>query len=344
MRLLFFLLIFSLQVASAFCQDPPSTPNQLKKRLQHAQKGDYIVTESNKIITVLAVRARTQSSIVFEEISAPTQQLKEKPESWAHWVKNKAPGHSSWSMIEIDLSNNQLLECYSFSRSAWLKVATQESLLSTLLHLPLEKMTDDKRKKIGPPPETGEVDRRQIWNPPLTFNGQKIERTQFDAYTAEWPKDNSELAGKTITLYFDHEKKFPLPYWIQVDASYAAATMRVIDSGSRLPSPYNKLPRRVPEFIGTPRLTEKGLRLSLKSPKYYKSFELFAIDITTKEKHILPIPHFISINEGETFHLEIQKSELTQTLEPGHRYTWLLVPTGYGEYYTESTKSFFWNP
>jgi hypothetical protein len=120
--------------------------------------------------------------------------------------------------------------------------------------------------------------------------------------------------------------------------------MRVIDSGSQLPSPYKKLPRRVPEFTSTPRITEKGLQLSLKSPKYYKTFELFAIDITTKEKLILPIPHFILSHQGEAVQLEIPQTELAQTLEPGHRYTWLLVPTGYSEYYTESTKPFYWNP
>ena len=340
MKRFFLLLICSLQTVGAWA----NASNQLKERLQYARRGDYIVTEANKVITVIAVRSRTDSSVVFEEISVPAEHLKEKPESWGQWVKNKAPGHTSWSMIEIDLTSDQLLECYSFSRAAWLQAASQESLLSTLLHLPLEKLDENKRKRIGPPPSEGEVDRRQIWNPPLTMNGQKIKQARFDAYTAEWPQDRSELSGKTVTVYFDEEGKFPLPYWIQVDTPHVTASMRVIDSGSQLPSPYQKLPRRVPEFISTPRVSEKGLQLSLKSPKYYKTFELFAIDVTTKEKQILPISHFILSHHGDTVQLEIPKTELAQTLETGHRYTWLVVPTGFSEYYTESTKPFYWNP
>jgi len=318
--------------------------NQLKKKLLKAQKGDYIVTEANKMITVLAVRSKTASSIIFEEITVPLQQVKQRPKSWASWVKNKAPGHSSWTMIEIDLSSNQLLECYSFSRSAWLKASGQESLLANLLHLPLRPLKEAERKKIGPAPSDGEVDRRQIWNPPLTVNGQKMEKVHFDAYETSWPSDNSELSGKTVTLYFAENDDFPLPYWIQVDAAHGSASLRVIDSGSHLPSPYHKFPRRVPEFVGSPRTTEKGLQICLKSPKYYKTFELFAIDITSKEKQILPIPRFSLETKEETVHLEIPHTELIETLESGHRYTWLLVPTGFSEYYTESTKPFYWNP
>lgn len=323
---------------------PHSEANQLKKRLLLAQRGDYIVTEANKMITILSVRSKTPSSVIFEEITVPLQQLKEKPKSWAEWVKNKAPGHTSWSMVEIDLSSDQLLECYSFSKAAWLQASSQDSLLSTLLHLPLKELADAERKKIGPPPSDGEIDRRPLWNPTLTINGKKVERTRFAAYETAWPQDQTELAGKIVTLYFDQEGNFPLPYWIQVDAALGSASLRVIDSGSHLPSPYHKLPRRVPEFLGTPKLSEKGLHISLKSPKYYKTFELFAIDITTKEKQILPIPHFSFTAQGETVHLEIANGELSQILEPGHRYTWLLVPTGYSEYYTESSKVFHWKP
>ena len=247
-------------------------------------------------------------------------------------------------MIEIDLSDNQLMECYSFSRVAWLQVSNQESILSTLLHLPLEKTAPEKRKKIGPPPPAGEADHRQVWNPPLVIEGKKVEKTDFQVYETEWPKDRSELSGKTVSLYFDQEGNFPLPYWIQIETAHVTASMRVIDSGRNLPSPYHKLPRRIPEFVGTPQLTEEGLQLSLKSPKYYKTFELFAVDITTKEKHILPIAYSLLATQGEMLKLHIAEEELVQVLEPGHRYTWLLIPAGYGELYTELTKPFHWNP
>ena len=316
-----------------------------QSRLEKARSGDYIVTEANKMITVLTIRFLTPSSVVFEEISIPSQKLKNYPSSWSEWVKNRAPGHTSWAMVEIDLDNHQPLECYSFSRAAWIGISQQESLLSTLLQLPLKLVPLDKVRRIGPPPLDGEPDRRQVWMPPLSVEGQKIEQAKFDIYETQWPKDSSELSGKTVTLYFDQEGRFPLPYWIQVETTHVTATMRVIDSGQNLASPYTSLPRRVPEFIGTPQWTNKGtLRLSLKSPKYYKNFELFAIDITTKEKQIFPIACSIAKGQGEMLNIEIEKTELSEVFEPGHRYTWLLVPAGYSEFYTESTLPFNWNP
>jgi hypothetical protein len=337
-----FFIIFTLSCTAIFAglyHDP-----SFKERLKKARKGDYVVTEANKMITVLSIQSHTPFSIILEEISAPVQNLKNRPASWAEWVKNKAPGHTAWSMIEINLSDNELMECYSFSRAAWLQISSQESILSTLLHLPLEKVPPEKRKKIGPPPLAEETDHRQVWNPTLIFEGKKIEKTDFNVYETKWPKDHSELSGKTVALYFDQDGNFPLPYWIQVEAAHATATMRVIDSGRNLPSPYQKLPRRIPEFIGTPQLNENGLQLSLKSPKYYRTFELYAVDITTKDKHILPITYSLITTQGETVKLQIAEEELVQVLEPGHRYTWLLIPAGYGELYTELTKPFHWNP
>lgn len=338
MRTLFICFIFCF--SAVFADQEPS----FKERLKKAHRGDYIVTEANKMITVLAIRSQSTTSVVLEEISAPVQNLKNRPASWSEWVKNKAPGHTSWSMVEIDLVDAQLLECYSFSRAAWLQASSQESILSTLLHLPLKSLPLDKRKKIGPAPLIGEADHRQVWTPLLTIEGKKVEKPDFDVYETQWPQDSSELSGKTVVLYFDREGRFPLPYWIQIEAAHGTASMRVIDSGKNLPSPYHALPRRVPEFVGNPQLTEKGLRLFLKSPKYYKKFELFAIDVTTKEKHIFPIVYSMLSGHGEMLNLEIDEEELAQVLKPGHRYTWLLIPTGYSEFYTESTKPFHWNP
>lgn len=64
---------------------------RLKERLEKAKSGDYIVTEANKMITVLAIRSNPENTIIIEEISTPTSNLKKLPSSWAEWVKNKAP-------------------------------------------------------------------------------------------------------------------------------------------------------------------------------------------------------------------------------------------------------------
>ncbi len=317
---------------------------QLKDRIEKAKTGDYIVTEANKMITVLGLRAINSSTLTLEEISAPLENLKTRPNSWAEWVKNKAPGHTSWSMIEIDLKTGQLLECYSFSRSAWVHLSEKESLFATLLQVPLKPVPLDRRRKIGPSPMNGEMDVRKEWNPPLVFEGKKRENAHFDVYETIWPLDGTELAGQEISLYFDREKEFPLPFWIQVQTSHATAALRTVDSGKNLPLIYRSIPRRVPEFIGLPLKTERSLRLNLKTPKYYRQFELYAIDVTTKEKQIFPITHSILDGEGEWKTVEIDFEELNQILEKNHKYTWLLVPTGHSESYTETTKPFIWNP
>lgn len=314
----------------------------LLKRLEKAKSGDYIVLETGQTTTLLAIRSLDQKSVVLEEISAPSSALQQKPISWAEWVKNKAPGHTSWSMIEIDLQEQQILECYSFSRSAWLAQSPQESLIATLLHLPLSSMDPSRRRRIGSPPLDGDTDHRKIWNPPLVYNGQKLENALFDVFEATWPQDGSDLSGKTVCLYFDRQKHSPLPYWIQVETTHVTASIRAIDSGKNLPSRFRALPRRIPEFIGTPIKTKNGIRLSLKSPKYYKEFELFAIDVTTRDKQIYPMTHSPTNGDGELITLDVDAKDLNETLQPGHKYTWLLVPVGHSESYTETRKPFSW--
>ena len=311
-------------------------------RLEQAKSGDYIVLEAGQITTLLAIRSTNSKTLILEEISIPSKAIPKNFESWPSWVRMHAPGHTSWSMTEIDLNERQVLECYSFSKSAWVSSSSQPNLLTTLLSLPLAPIFDAERKKIGSPPNEGEADHRAIWNPPLFFHGKKCDQPSFQAFHATWPQDGSELSGKEVSLYFDKENRSSLPYWIQVDATHASASIRAIDSGKNLVSPYRTLPRRTPEFIGAPQRTKTGLRLNLKSPKYYKDFELFAIDVTEKEKQIHPIDPSQIVREGERLSIEIDALSLDQVLLPERKYTWLVVPTGYSESYTQTLKPFLW--
>ncbi len=313
----------------------------VKDRVQIAKPGDFIVTEAGKMATLLSIRSLTSNSIIIEEISAPSQNIK-NISSWPDWVKAKAPGHTSWSMIEIDLQSGSILECYSFSRGGWVHLSSQESLLSTLLQLPLTPVDSEKRRRIGPPPAPGESDHRKEWNPSLVYEGKKMENALFEVFETSWPQDGTELSGQTVSLYFDKEMKYPLPYWIQVDTSQATANLRTIDGGKSLPSPYRGLPRRVPQLIGLPQRTSYGMQISLKSPKYYREFEVFAIDVTTREKQIFPIPHSLTPGNGELVSIDISNEELKQILETDHKYTWLIVPSGHSESYIESSKPFLW--
>jgi hypothetical protein len=314
----------------------------LQERLAKAKAGDYIVTESNKMISVLAIRSLTAKSLILEEINVPAHVVNPRPSSWQEWVSHHAPGHTSWSMIEIDFENHQLIECYSFSRSAWVDLSSQESFISTILGLLLQPVPPNEQRRIGPEPLNGETDTRKVWKPPLFQNGKQIEPIEFEIYRAVWPKDGTELAGNTVFLYFDKEDRSPFPVWIQMTTSHAVASIRMIDSGQNLPAHYRTLPRRVPEFIDAPLKTHNGLRLSVKSPRYYRHFELFAVDVTSSEKEIFPITHTLICGEGETLHLEIAHCDLKNILQPNHRYTWLIVPNGHCEHYSESSKPFLW--
>lgn len=211
-----------------------------KDRLEKGSQGDYFVFEANKTATLIAIRSISPAKIRLEEISVPSSKI---PSSWPQWIQSKAPGHTSWSMIEIDLVNGVPLDCYSFSRSAWIQISQKESLLATLLHLSLHPIESDRRRRIGPSPLPGERDHRKFWNPPFIVEGRKKENAAFDVFETDWPEDGTELSGKTVSLYFDQEKKFPFPFWIQIETTHATGALRAIDCGKNLPSSHRSMPR-----------------------------------------------------------------------------------------------------
>lgn len=341
MRLIYLTSILLAMVLGAYAQ---AAEFPLLHRLEKAHKGDFIVLEAGRTLTLLAIRSITDQTLILEEISAPISALPKKNPSWSEWVKTKAPGHSSWSMMEIDLQSREILECYSFSSSAWLPITKEESLIGTLLQLPLAPTPTEERRRIGPSPLQGEADLRSLWNPPLFVDGKQLEGALFDVFQTIWPQDGTELSGKTVSLYFDIGAHSPLPAWIQVDTPHATASIRAIDSGKGLPAIHRHFPRRIPEFVGSPVKTKEGLSLSLKSPKYYKHFELFAVDVTHREKEIHPLSHSMEITKEGIVNLHIDALELDQFLQKNHQYKWLVVPSGHSESYVESMKPFFWNP
>ena len=313
--------------------------SSVQQRLLGAASGDYIAIEANKMVSLIAIRSQTPDTLILEEISLPA--ALQRPTSWAEWVQKRAPGHTSWSMVEIDLHSHEVLECYSFSRSSWIQISQKDSLLATLLGLPLKPMPASELRRIGPPPLDGEADHRKIWNPPFIYEGKR-QTAEFEVYSSLWPEDHSQMAGNQIILYFDKAHKLPFPAWVQVETEHIAGSLRVVDSGKSLPMLYHSLPRRVPEFVGPAQKIQSGLRLNLKSPKYYRSFALYAIDITSRDKQISPITHSLIQDEEELVQIEIKENDLEATLKPDHRYTWLIVPTGHSESYTESSKPFVW--
>lgn len=224
--ILVFLILFS------FC---------LKEKIPQAKLGDYIVTESQKNYSLLFIRNIESDILHLEEISIPTNQIKTFKNKWQEWMQKGAPGHTAWVVYSIDLKQNKLISCYSFDRRNL--VTLEDSFLTQLLSLPLVRQPQNERKKIGPPPLSGELDRRASWAPPIVWEGKKLEKPSVDVQITEWPDDGSQLAKCHIELYFDTTRpQFLFPCWIEIKSPHYTHHFKVADSGSGIKSPLTFLP------------------------------------------------------------------------------------------------------
>lgn len=240
------LLLFII-VTSPLC----FASSTLHNRLQNARGGEFIVTETNKILTLLAYHPlQTKDRIIVEEISAPKNAIS-FPMIWQNWIDKRAPGHLSWTLYEIDTGTGQLISCFSPSKKEWLPVSGIARILPQLLNLPLQQVSDSKRKKIGPPPPNLETeDYRPLWAPLLIYNGQVVKDVDFDVYETSWPSDNTPLSLAHITFYFHKQNSsFPFPYWVQIDNGIARAKLRILDSGTGLQTPFPNMPK--PDTVGS---------------------------------------------------------------------------------------------
>jgi len=232
---LFFVNLLIVSTTFGFC---------FQDKINEAKNGDYIVIEASKMVTVLSIRSMTEKSIELEEVSIPTKSILQRPTRWSEWVKNEAPGHTSWSVLDIDRATGEIIECYSFTHKAWIQLSPYQSVLVSLLQMPLTEVPISERRKIGLPPASGEMDTRKVWSPPVCFEGKRIYSTNFDVYKTSWPKDQTNLSESVITFYFDNKTNFSMPFWIQIDTSHMQIALRTIDSGSFLVSPKTKIPKK----------------------------------------------------------------------------------------------------
>jgi hypothetical protein len=314
----------------------------LADQLKKAEKGDYIVTEQDKTISVLLIRSNGKESLLLEEISAPCSNI-DKTTSWKEWVQEGAPGHTSWIMYEVDTRNFSLLESYSFTKRGWLFLDDSQHFFSRLLGLSLQKVPESARKKTGPAPHSDDVDRRKIWNPSIKVEGKKIKK-ECEAYKGRWPSDDTLLSGCDIMLYFSKDpESFGLPYWIEATNGHYTHSVKAIDSGKNLTSPLpHNIPHRPPQIQHIKKI-DHAVRFQLKSPAYYKSFDLFAFDITKPYEKIGPFASEMSSSkEKEIIYLDIKNEVLCQQLQTGHRYKWMIVPKGSNILYIESQDFFLW--
>lgn len=232
-RALFILFCLCLSVAHG----------ALKDRLLKASPGDFIVTSQGATYSVLLLRDKTKGQVTLEEITVESDKIDLKKHSWKKWVESRGPGAGSWVTLTIDLEKNQLVQCFSYLQNQWLFLDKNDDLFTRLLDLPLQETKEQDRKKVGPPPQAGEVDRRKLWKPELFREGKKIKSTDFAVLRGTWPSDGTRIAGCTIEVYLDGANSFPFPYWIEIQSPHYTLKIQTVDSGSGLLSPMPPLKR-----------------------------------------------------------------------------------------------------
>lgn len=229
---LFFVLI--THIIYAF----PQETLFLKDNLFRAQPGDYIVISANKTNTLMHIYDKKNGFLIVDEIAAPCSRKITRVD-WHSWIKNGAPGNTSWVMYEINLNTGRMERYYSFTKRGWFEISDADNFLSKLLNLRLSLIPEQERKKVGLK-IFAESEQARIWQPNLVVEGQIIKGVKFDAWRTRWPKDGSDLSGKMIELYLPQDNQFYptyFPYWLQVYNTIGKSRVRIIDSGTRMQSP-----------------------------------------------------------------------------------------------------------
>ena len=321
---------------------------KMADRLLEGQEGDYLITEQDNIYSILLIRSLQKNAILLEEVSIPSHLINLSSIHWKSWIKQGAPGHSSWIQYEIDPQTLKLLEGYSFSKKGWLYLEDSERFLSNLLSLSLANIPPTDRKKIGPLPRDGEEDRRPLWTPSFHIEGVKQSKSPCEVWKGLWPKDDSLLSSCQITFYFPLQQNIPFPIWIEASNGHLQYRIRCVDCGNGMTSPRSKMiPRRPPQIVKSIQKNKDQIVLPVKAPSYYKTFSLFVFDLTNPQKHLGPIPHQMKAGqEKETLFLSIDLQALTPLLLDQHLYKWVLLPhlseESPGLFQIESEDFFLW--
>jgi hypothetical protein len=331
----------ALRGKSEFCN------SLLEQKFSHARAGDFIVTAQEGHYSLLFIHSITLETFILEEISIPQNLIDMKKIDWKKWVTEKAPGHTSWTLYEIDRCGGKLIECFSYSKHGWLDLDESEQLLTRLLTLEFYPVSEKERKKIGPQPADYEEDHRALWNPPLIIEGHKIPKPYFEVLKAKWQDDGSRLSGSFIELYFSKgDPTFPFPYWLEIQSSHYTFKMFTIDSGHDLPSFLSgPMPHRSPQILGMARKGVDHWNLPTKTPVYFQKLYLLARDLSCQSKVTSPIPFLAQKGANrEEMILEIAVADLRNILIEEHRYQWILIPENSTDIYIESEEIFTWKP
>jgi len=214
----------------------------LREGLAKAQVGDYIVTAQGKNLTLLHISQLQGTLLTLEEITAPSSRVPQ-PQQWKEWIQQNAPGNTSWVVYTLDLRDGQMASVFSYTRNSRFQIPDADNFLSHLLNLQLEKVPEERMRRVGRSQNYGGANWRDIWQPLLVFEGTPLPGVLFYQWSARWRKDGSDLSGKWIDLYLPaQEGPYPsyFPYWLQISGMIGKAKIRIIDSGTHMVSPKTK--------------------------------------------------------------------------------------------------------
>jgi len=325
-------ILFLIIMSQGFAQN-----FSFKDKLSSAKKGDFIVFELKKFYSALCVFERENDDIILEEITISKDKF-DKNISFRNWLENGAKKNNSWTIYKIDIEKNKIKDAFSICKNSWIKLTTNESLITGLLNINLTKLQDNQRKKIGSLALFNEIDKRPLWNPPQIVDSKKILNSNFQVYRALWPNDGSEFATKFFDIYFSDN--FSFPYFIEIKNDHLSYMIKAVDSGSDLKSTINYFPRKKAE-IEQIKKQQNYLFIKLINAIHFKQFNLFAIDFSRKEKTIHTIDFEIKMQNEHIF-LQINLDYLNKIFEKNHKYKFVVTPKFHKNIFIESKDLFIW--
>jgi hypothetical protein len=337
--------LFLISLCSFISDGHSNESVYLQDKFEGAHTGDYIVTAHENAYSMLILRSLESDILTLEEVSVPSSQVNLKKIDWRTWLSKKAPGHTAWTLYEIDLKQGLILECFSCSKNGWIYLDDHEQFFAKLLTLPFVSVPEAEKKKIGPPPDLDETDHRKTWNPPLIIEGKRVDHPAFEVLHTRWPHDSSHLSLCDIEVYYDTAHPyFPFPHWIEVKSPHYALKVRGIESGHDIKSPMQMdMPRRPPELIRPTEKTHFSWNIHLNAPLYHESVHLFAIDLNTESRTTITIPHhFERQSQKEYVILRIDTQDLKKILQTDHRYQWAILSDKTPSVYVKSDEIFTW--
>ena len=301
-----------------------------KDKLLEGSGNDYIIYDQKKTYTAYVIRDITDAQLIIEEISIPSH-LKSKKEEWKEWLEKGAPGNTSSLMYSIDLKDHTLLEGYSFTKGCYITSQREKPLIAQMLSLELQMIPEQNRRRMGAKPSQATLADRSLWNPPLFIEGKKESyaaaanktiSNEIVAYESVWKKDDTELSGKRIELYF-HQKN-PFPHWIEVSDGGLGKKMRALDCGHLSTRSTKELPKRPPQILKV-KHTGKNFELTIRNPSHFKDFILYAYDPEREERELLLVDILASKQTKGEEKLFCSANK-NYPLQPLVQYHWLLVP------------------